>query len=56
MTAVLGPERRVVATEGNQNNELGVPLTVLRAGADTDVLDRRDGDAGRWADRASSAR
>ncbi len=38
MTAVLGSERKVVATEGNQNNELGVPLTVLRAGADTDVL------------------
>lgn len=38
MTAVLGSERKVVATEGNQNNELGVPLTVLRAGADTDIL------------------
>jgi len=29
---------RVVATEGNGNNELGVPLTVLRAGAATDYL------------------
>ncbi|WP_223162647.1 UDP-N-acetylmuramoyl-tripeptide--D-alanyl-D-alanine ligase [Nocardioides antri] len=29
---------RVVATEGNGNNEIGVPLTVLRAGADTDFL------------------
>jgi UDP-N-acetylmuramoyl-tripeptide--D-alanyl-D-alanine ligase len=38
MTAVLGSELKVVATEGNQNNELGVPLTVLRAGADTDLL------------------
>ncbi len=28
----------VVATEGNGNNELGVPLTVLRAGSDTDYL------------------
>lgn len=38
MKAVLGSQRRVVATKGNQNNELGVPLTILRAGADTDVL------------------
>lgn len=29
---------RVVCTEGNRNNELGVPLTILRAGVDTDVL------------------
>ncbi len=29
---------RVVATEGNGNNELGVPLTVLRAHAGTDYL------------------
>ncbi len=29
---------RVVATEGNGNNEIGVPLTVLRAGAGTDYL------------------
>lgn len=38
ITSVLGQRFRVVATEGNQNNELGVPLTILRAGADTDVL------------------
>ena len=35
---VVSQDYRVVATEGNQNNELGVPLTILRAGADTDVL------------------
>ena len=29
---------RVAATEGNGNNEIGVPLTVLRAGAATDYL------------------
>jgi UDP-N-acetylmuramoyl-tripeptide--D-alanyl-D-alanine ligase len=29
---------RVAATEGNGNNEIGVPLTVLRAGATTDYL------------------
>ena len=34
----LGSTFRVVSTQGNQNNELGVPLTVLRASADTDVL------------------
>ncbi|MDZ4179617.1 MAG: UDP-N-acetylmuramoyl-tripeptide--D-alanyl-D-alanine ligase [Coriobacteriia bacterium] len=38
ITSVLGIAARVVSTEGNQNNELGVPLTLLRAGADTDVL------------------
>ncbi len=38
LTSVLSVRFRVVATEGNQNNELGVPLTILRAGADTDVL------------------
>ena len=36
--SVLTRSSRVVATEGNQNNELGVPFTILRAGADTDVL------------------
>ena len=34
---LAGPER-VIATEGNGNNEIGVPLTVLRAGAATDYL------------------
>ena len=38
LDAVLRSTLRVVSTQGNQNNELGVPLTVLRAGADTDVL------------------
>lgn len=38
ITSVLSVRSRVVATYGNQNNELGVPLTILRAGADTDVL------------------
>jgi len=36
--AALSQSLRVVSTEGNSNNELGVPLTVLRAGMDTDVL------------------
>jgi UDP-N-acetylmuramoyl-tripeptide--D-alanyl-D-alanine ligase len=36
--AALCAERRVVGTAGNRNNELGVPLTVLGANADTEVL------------------
>lgn len=38
LDSVLSGISRVISTEGNRNNELGVPLTVLRAGADTDVL------------------
>jgi len=38
LRSVLGMRMNVVATEGNQNNELGVPLTIMRAGADTGAL------------------
>jgi UDP-N-acetylmuramoyl-tripeptide--D-alanyl-D-alanine ligase len=38
LAAALSTSMRVVATSGNRNNELGVPLTVLEAGGDTDVL------------------
>jgi len=38
LVAVLGTRDKVVATKGNRNNEIGAPLTVLDAGADTDVL------------------
>lgn len=38
IAAALSGERRIVATRGNRNNELGVPLTLLDAGNDTDVL------------------
>ncbi|MCL2324412.1 MAG: UDP-N-acetylmuramoyl-tripeptide--D-alanyl-D-alanine ligase [Actinomycetia bacterium] len=34
----IDPSARVVATSGNQNNELGVPLTLLAAGEDTQAL------------------
>ncbi|MDR3685705.1 MAG: UDP-N-acetylmuramoyl-tripeptide--D-alanyl-D-alanine ligase [Coriobacteriia bacterium] len=36
--AVLSAGKRTVGTQGNRNNELGVPLTVLAANADTEVL------------------
>lgn len=36
--SVLATTVRVVATSGNRNNELGVPLTVMEAGSDTDAL------------------
>ncbi len=32
VTAVLGTTRRTLKSEGNQNNEVGLPLTVLRLG------------------------
>lgn len=38
VAAALGAGRTVVATRGNRNNDLGVPLTVLEADNDTDVL------------------
>lgn len=38
LTAILRPSLRVVATEGNRNNELGMPLTILGAGSETDAL------------------
>lgn len=38
VVAALGVETKVVATRGNRNNELGVPLTVLEADNDTGAL------------------
>lgn len=38
LAAALAIRFKVVATRGNRNNELGVPLTILEARADTDVL------------------
>jgi len=38
LASVLGTDMRVVSTVGNRNNELGVPLTVLSAGSETDAL------------------
>lgn len=38
MEAALTVKYNVVATHGNRNNELGVPLTLFEAGADTEVV------------------
>lgn len=38
LAQVLGEQGRTVATQGNYNNEIGVPLTVLAADHDTDFL------------------
>jgi UDP-N-acetylmuramoyl-tripeptide--D-alanyl-D-alanine ligase len=38
LTSVLATRMKVVSTRGNRNNEMGVPLTIMDAGADTDVL------------------
>ena len=37
LAALLRPVARVVATGGNHNNEIGVPLTLLRIESDTEV-------------------
>ncbi|MCL4554629.1 MAG: UDP-N-acetylmuramoyl-tripeptide--D-alanyl-D-alanine ligase [Actinobacteria bacterium] len=36
--SVISQRAKVVATKGNRNNELGVPLTLFEAGADTDAI------------------
>ena len=38
LRSVLATRMKTVATSGNRNNELGVPLTVMDAGADTEAL------------------
>jgi len=38
LAALLEPHANVVAAEDGFNNELGLPLTLCRAGADTDVV------------------
>lgn len=37
IAAVLGKEYRIIYTEGNLNNHIGVPLTLLRIGEDTEI-------------------
>lgn len=38
LVSMLSSSMRVVGTRDNRNNELGVPLTLLSAGSDTDAL------------------
>ena len=38
LTSMLRPTRRVVATPANRNTEIGLPLVILDAPADTEVL------------------
>lgn len=38
LASVLSTTFRTVSTSGNRNNEIGLPLTVLSAGPDTEVL------------------
>lgn len=38
LTAILSQKYNVVSTSQNQNNEIGVPLTVLKADHQTDIL------------------
>ncbi|WP_028544970.1 UDP-N-acetylmuramoyl-tripeptide--D-alanyl-D-alanine ligase [Paenibacillus taiwanensis] len=47
ITAVLSRSYRVHKTEGNFNNHIGLPLTVLRMPADTDVVVLEMGMSGR---------
>lgn len=58
LTSVLAQRFRVVATEGNRNNEIGVPLTVLTADVTTEVLVVEMGmrGSGQIADLAQIAR
>jgi len=38
LASLLAPVARTVATQGNHNNEVGVPLTLLRVEPDTEVI------------------
>jgi UDP-N-acetylmuramoyl-tripeptide--D-alanyl-D-alanine ligase len=38
LAAVLSRVLRVVATQGNMNNEIGAPLTMMRAGVETEAV------------------
>ncbi len=58
IAAVLGAARRTLKTEGNQNNEIGLPLTLLRLGPEHEaaVLEMGMYVGGEIADLAAMAR
>jgi UDP-N-acetylmuramoyl-tripeptide--D-alanyl-D-alanine ligase len=58
VAAVLGATRRTLKTEGNQNNEIGLPLTLMRLGPEHDaaVLEMGMYVSGEIADLAAMAR
>ena len=58
VATVLGATRRTLKTEGNQNNEIGLPLTLLRLGAEDEaaVLEMGMYVSGEIADLAAMAR
>ncbi|HYH93551.1 MAG TPA: UDP-N-acetylmuramoyl-tripeptide--D-alanyl-D-alanine ligase [Candidatus Saccharimonadales bacterium] len=58
VAAVLAGTRRILKSEGNQNNEIGLPLTVLRLGPEHDaaVLEMGMYVGGEIADLAAIAR
>jgi UDP-N-acetylmuramoyl-tripeptide--D-alanyl-D-alanine ligase len=58
VATVLGAERRTLKTEGNQNNEIGLPLTLLRLGPEHEaaVLEMGMYISGEIADLAAMAR
>jgi UDP-N-acetylmuramoyl-tripeptide--D-alanyl-D-alanine ligase len=58
IAAVLGATRRTLKTEGNQNNEIGLPLTLLRLGPEhrAAVLEMGMYVSGEIADLAAMAR
>ena len=45
LAALCRPHLRTVAAEQSHNNEIGLPLTLTRIEPDTEIVDRRDGDA-----------
>src|SRR4029078_4264825 len=58
VATVLGATRRTLKTEGNQNNEIGLPLTLMRLGPEDEaaVLEMGMYTSGEIADLAAMAR